>query len=94
LAIGLDDIVRIAVFLLVACLIPWLDAARKRLTTALKQRAEELAHAHRHKDQFLAILAHELRNPLAAMCSAMQLRHAKRGKGGRGCDGGQLLNLS
>ena len=28
------------------------------------------------------------------VCNAMQLRHAKRGKGGRGCDGGQLLNLS
>lgn len=31
----------------------------------LKRRADELAQASRHKDEFLATLAHELRNPLA-----------------------------
>jgi signal transduction histidine kinase len=33
--------------------------------SALRARAEELAEASRHKDEFLATLAHELRNPLA-----------------------------
>jgi len=33
--------------------------------SALRQRADELAEASRHKDEFLATLAHELRNPLA-----------------------------
>src|ERR1700675_4908439 len=33
--------------------------------SALRERAEELAEAGRHKDAFLATLAHELRNPLA-----------------------------
>jgi PAS domain S-box-containing protein len=33
--------------------------------TALRERAEQLAEASRHKDEFLATLAHELRNPLA-----------------------------
>jgi len=33
--------------------------------TALRERADELAEASRHKDEFLATLAHELRNPLS-----------------------------
>jgi PAS domain S-box-containing protein len=37
---------------------------------------EELRDAHRRKDEFLAMLAHELRNPLAPIASAAQLlRH-------------------
>ena len=33
--------------------------------SAVRERAKELAEASRHKDEFLATLAHELRNPLA-----------------------------
>jgi PAS domain S-box-containing protein len=33
--------------------------------SALRERADELAEAGRHKDEFLATLAHELRNPLS-----------------------------
>ncbi|SHG54273.1 ATP-binding protein [Massilia sp. CF038] len=42
-------------------------------------RAEEdLRDAHRRKDEFLAMLAHELRNPLAPISSAAQLlRHVR-----------------
>ncbi|MES2351207.1 MAG: ATP-binding protein [Pseudomonadota bacterium] len=42
-----------------------------------RMRAEEdLRDAHRRKDEFLAMLAHELRNPLAPISSAAQLlRH-------------------
>lgn len=41
-------------------------------------RAERaLKEADRHKDEFLATLAHELRNPLAAILSAVQLMRAK-----------------
>ena len=39
----------------------------------LRGRAEALAEADRRKDEFLAMLAHELRNPLAAMASAVPL---------------------
>ncbi len=40
--------------------------------SALRGRADELAEAHRHKDEFLATLAHELRNPLAPIRNAVQ----------------------
>ncbi len=33
--------------------------------SAVRERADELAEASRHKDEFLATLAHELRNPLS-----------------------------
>lgn len=51
-----------------------LDHARADLADALR-RAErlndELAEAHRRKDDFLALLGHELRNPLAAISGAL-----------------------
>jgi two-component system CheB/CheR fusion protein len=46
---------------------------RKELETALHQRVEELAAADRSKNEFLALLAHELRNPLAPLRNAAQV---------------------
>jgi two-component system CheB/CheR fusion protein len=46
---------------------------RKRLEEALHQRAEELAQEARQKDDFLAVLAHELRNPLAPVRNVLQV---------------------
>jgi two-component system, chemotaxis family, CheB/CheR fusion protein len=43
---------------------------RRRLEEELRRRVEELAAADRRKDEFLAMLAHELRNPLAAISNA------------------------
>ncbi|MBW4425589.1 MAG: PAS domain-containing protein [Nostoc desertorum CM1-VF14] len=37
---------------------------RKQLEQALRQQAEELKQANQNKDEFLAILSHELRSPL------------------------------
>ncbi len=48
-------------------------AERKRLEHELRRRLEDLAEAGRRKDEFLAMLAHELRNPLAAISTAAQL---------------------
>jgi PAS domain S-box-containing protein len=45
----------------------------KRAEDALKQRSEQLAEADRRKDEFLAMLAHELRNPLAPVRNALQI---------------------
>jgi PAS domain S-box-containing protein len=46
---------------------------RKQLTEALRARAEELSETDRRKDEFLAMLAHELRNPLAPILSSLEL---------------------
>lgn len=43
---------------------------RRRLEEAHRVRAEELAEADRRKDEFLGMLAHELRNPLNAISAA------------------------
>jgi len=53
--------------------------ARKSMEDNLRNLAAELSEADRRKDEFLATLAHELRNPLAAISNAVQvLRHGGR----------------
>jgi PAS domain S-box-containing protein len=67
---------------------PWLDSngefvgyigscvdftERKLADDKLRHLAAELAEAGRRKDEFLAMLAHELRNPLAPIHNAVQL---------------------
>src|SRR5687768_697408 len=44
---------------------------RKRMEEDLRRRNEELAESDRSKDQFLAILSHELRNPIAPIRMAV-----------------------
>jgi signal transduction histidine kinase len=46
---------------------------RKRMEDTLRQRAEDLMVADRNKDQFLAMLAHELRTPLAPLSYALEI---------------------
>jgi signal transduction histidine kinase len=46
---------------------------RERLLAELQRRAEELAETDKRKDEFLATLAHELRNPLAPVRNALQI---------------------
>ena len=46
---------------------------RKKMEQELLQRSEELADADRKKDQFIALLAHELRNPLAPLRNGLQV---------------------
>jgi len=45
-------------------------AERERLAEELRARADALADADHRKDEFLAMLSHELRNPLGAISSA------------------------
>ena len=49
---------------------------RKETEVALVARAEDLVRADRSKDEFLAMLAHELRNPLAPLRNAAELLKA------------------
>jgi PAS domain S-box-containing protein len=44
-----------------------------RLAEELRQRAEQLTEADHRKDEFLAMLSHELRNPLAPIRTALQV---------------------
>jgi len=46
---------------------------RSRLENELRQIAAAMSEADRRKNEFLALLAHELRNPLAPIRSAVQL---------------------
>jgi PAS domain S-box-containing protein len=49
------------------------DPAQEESLRELRRRTDELAGAERRKDQFLAMLAHELRNPLAPIRNAVEL---------------------
>ena len=46
---------------------------RSRLERQTQDQAQALADLHRRKDEFLAMLSHELRNPLAPLTSAVEL---------------------
>ena len=45
----------------------------RRMEEELRQRTRELEDAARHKDEFLGMLAHELRNPLGTIRNAVQV---------------------
>jgi PAS domain S-box-containing protein len=51
---------------------------RKRMEEMLRNRTEALLEQHRHKDEFLAMLAHELRNPLAPLVNALNILASKQ----------------
>ena len=46
---------------------------RSRLERQTQEQAQALTELHRRKDEFLAMLSHELRNPLAPLTSAVEL---------------------
>jgi PAS domain S-box-containing protein len=54
---------------------------RSRLERKTKEQAEALADLHRRKDEFLAMLSHELRNPLAPIMNAVQLLGLQKDEG-------------
>ena len=64
---------------------------RKRLQDELQQRVHDLADADRQKNEFLAMLSHELRNPIAPMRNALYLIKAMGGASGG--DMGELQQM-
>ena len=46
---------------------------RSRMEIQMREQAVTLEDLHRRKDEFLAMLSHELRNPLSPIASALQL---------------------
>jgi PAS domain S-box-containing protein len=63
---------------------------RKRTETELQSLAADLTAADRRKTEFLATLAHELRNPLAPLRSGLQVL---RLRGGDGADSARVLGV-
>jgi PAS domain S-box-containing protein len=49
------------------------DSQRRRLEGELRDRTAELTESERRKTEFIATLAHELRNPLAPLRAALQV---------------------
>lgn len=54
---------------------------RKRAEEELRRLAAQLSDADRHKNEFLATLAHELRNPLAPIRTGLEVLRLKDGNG-------------
>jgi PAS domain S-box-containing protein len=54
---------------------------RKRMEQQLREYAADLSDADRRKNEFLAMLAHELRNPLATIRNAVQVMRLTGGDG-------------
>jgi PAS domain S-box-containing protein len=48
-------------------------SVQSRMERKLQEQTEALAELHSRKDEFLAMLSHELRNPLAPMANAVRL---------------------
>lgn len=56
-----------------ACHLTAIAIERHRDAAELSERAERLEEANRRKNEFLAMLGHELRNPLSPMVTAVEL---------------------
>jgi PAS domain S-box-containing protein len=54
------------------------QTGQKQLQEELRQAAEAVAESSRRKDEFLATLAHELRNPLAPIRTGLEILRNKR----------------
>lgn len=65
----------------VACDQVAVSLERARLIEELSLRNHDLADADRRKDEFLAMLAHELRNPMAPIVNAVHLLRLPQAKG-------------
>ena len=65
-------------------------AFREATAVELAERAAQLADADRAKDEFLAMLGHELRNPLGAVSNALQVL---RGGGAEGKPGARMFEV-
>ena len=58
-----------------------LELERDRLESAMRAQTASLLDLHHRKDEFLAMLGHELRNPLAAILNGVQLLRLQKNEG-------------
>ncbi|WP_428937964.1 ATP-binding protein [Fontivita pretiosa] len=73
-AIGTDDLIREIMFVAVSVLISSLHTSTRRSELRYRQAMEQANAANSAKDRFLAVLSHELRNPLTPVLAAATLR--------------------
>lgn len=71
--LGLDDLLRLAVFSTTAVMISSISAARQKAETELRFALRELAAADRAKDEFIATISHELRTPLTSILGWLKI---------------------
>lgn len=69
-----------------------LELLNRDLEARVVQRTAELERAARQKDEFLAVLAHELRNPLAPIRSAAHLLTLPNAPAGIAGKAGEVIN--
>lgn len=67
------ELIDLAVFLLLTSAVGWSGQVRRRAQRLAIRQAAQLLEEARRKDQFLATLAHELRNPLAPLRTGLEL---------------------
>lgn len=73
LYLGLDDLIRLAVFTVTALVISSISAARKAAERELRIALENLAAVDRSKDEFIATVSHELRTPLTSILGWLKI---------------------
>ena len=69
----------------------WDITARKQSERKLRAQADALADADLRKNEFLAMLSHELRNPLAPLLSAVQILNFQQGAEPRNAQAVQII---
>ncbi len=77
LDLGLDDVIRLSVFIVTALIISSISAARKAAERELRIALDELSALDRSKDEFIATMSHELRTPLTGILGWLQILRVK-----------------
>ncbi|HMF14166.1 MAG TPA: histidine kinase dimerization/phospho-acceptor domain-containing protein, partial [Gemmataceae bacterium] len=72
------EIADLTVFLLLTAAVGWSGQIRRRAQALARRQALQLHEEAVRKDRFLAILAHELRNPLMPLHAGLELLQATR----------------
>ncbi|HEX7150699.1 MAG TPA: HAMP domain-containing sensor histidine kinase [Thermoanaerobaculia bacterium] len=74
--LGVDDLLRLAVFTITAVVISSISAARKAAERELRVALDNLAAVDRSKDEFIATVSHELRTPLTSILGWLKILRA------------------